>query len=435
VKIDSEILASKLQSELGTEAVTLDSRVLSRYTVDGENPAVVCFPSTPDQVGTALRLCSEAEAAVTPWGGGTAMALGNIPRSVEVVIALDRLDKLIEHDDANLTATAQAGMTLSALQEQLKQSNQFLALDPPQPDRATIGGVVAANMNGPRRMLHGSVRDLVIGMRVVLATGEQIKAGGKVVKNVAGYDLCKLFVGSLGTLGIITEVTFKMAPLAETAGTLIAQGSLADCIKMVEEISSSTLLPPAVTLFNAAAAKAEGFETEAAAVAVWTDGFTEAVERHLLDFQSIAERIGLATETLRSHQHAGFWQQVCNFGAGREIVLYRLTVPLGSVSAVLVALDQRSAASAATQIVAHAGSGTILVQTQADIPDIAWFSKLTEMANQHHGHAVVLAAPSALKKDLDVWGPSPPSLNIMRKIKHQFDPHGILNPGRFIAKL
>jgi glycolate oxidase FAD binding subunit len=433
MKIPSEALGSKLQSELGTEAVTLDAEVLRNYSVDGQTPGIVCFPLTPDQVGAALRLCSEAEAAVTPWGGGTSMALGNLPRGVEVVIALDRLDKLIEHDDANLTATVQAGMRLSPLQEQLKQRNQFLAIDPPRPDRATIGGIVAANINGPRRILYGSVRDLVIGMRMVLATGEQIKAGGKVVKNVAGYDLCKLFVGSLGTLGIITAVTFKMTPLPETAGTLIAQGPLADCIKMVEEISSSTLLPAAVTLFNGAAAKAEGFETEAAAVAVWTEGFTEAVERHAIDIQSSAQRIGLAVEFLRDRQHASFWQQICNFGAGREIALYRLTVPLAFLGPVLLELEQWSAANETAVILAHADSGTILVHTHADPEAIKWFSKLREIARDHRGHVVVIAAPSALKKDLDVWGPSPPSLNIMREIKTQFDPHAILNPGRFIS--
>ena len=433
MKIDPEILASQLQSELGTEAVTLDAEVLRKFSVDGQTPGIVCFPLTPDQVGAALRLCNEAEAAVTPWGGGTAMALGNMPRGVDAVLALDRLDKLVEHDDANLTATVQAGMRLSVLQEQLKQRNQFLAIDPPRPDRATIGGIVAANINGPRRMLYGSVRDLVIGMKMVLATGEQIKAGGKVVKNVAGYDLCKLFVGSLGTLGIITEVTFKMAPLPETAGTVIAQGPLADCIKMVEEVSSSTLLPAAITLFNNAAAQAQGFETQTAAIGVWTEGFTEAVERHLTNTQSIAARTDLVCEILRDNAHRGFWKKVCEFGTGRETILYRLTVPLASLEPVLMALEQWSPSNQTIQMIAHVGTGTILVHTNADSEAIKWFPKLSAMAKDHRGHVVVIAAPPALKKDLNVWGPVPPSVNIMREIKSQFDPNGILNPGRFIS--
>ncbi|MGH7846981.1 MAG: FAD-binding oxidoreductase [Candidatus Binatia bacterium] len=433
MNVSIETLTAKLQNELGADAVELDPQVLSSHSVDGKVPTVACFPSTAAQIGRALVVCSEAQAATIPWGGGTAIAFGNIPRSVDVVLALENLNKLIEHDDANLTATVQAGMRLSALQEQLNQRNQFLAVDAPRPDRATIGGTVAANINGPRRILYGSVRDLVIGMKMVLATGEQIKAGGKVVKNVAGYDLCKLFVGSLGTLGIITEVTFKMTPLPEAAATLIAQGPLDNCTKMAEEVFSSTLLPAAITLFNGTAAKAEGFETEAAAVAVWTEGFVETVERHAIDIQAIAQRIGLAVELLRDRQHSSFWQQICNFGAGREIALYRLTVPLGSLRPVLLQLEQWSAANQPAEILAHAGSATIFVQPNAAAHGIGWLSKLTEIAKEHHGYVVVMTAPSTLKKDLDVWGPAPPSLEIMREIKHKFDPQAILNPGRFIS--
>ena len=128
------------------------------------------------------------------------MGIGNPPRQIDVVVGLERLNQLVEHDQANLTATIQSGHRLASLQEILKRQNQFLPFDPPAPARATVGGVVATNLNGPRRGYYGSVRDLVIGMKVVLASGEEIKAGGKVVKNVAGYDMCKLFVGSLGTL-------------------------------------------------------------------------------------------------------------------------------------------------------------------------------------------------------------------------------------------
>jgi glycolate oxidase FAD binding subunit len=431
MKIPTEALGSKLESELGAEAVTGDAQVLARYRVDGQTGNLACFPSTPEQVGAVLRLCSEAHASVTPWGGGTAMALGNIPRNVEVVIALDKLDKLIEHDDANLTATVQAGIKLSALQQRLKEGNQFLAIDPPQADHATIGGTVAANINGPRRLLYGSVRDLVIGMKIVLPSGEQIKAGGKVVKNVAGYDLCKLFTGSLGTLGIITEVTFKMAPLPETAATFVAQGTQADCVKIAREIFSSTLLPAAMTLFNGDAAQAQGFQTQGAALAVWVEGFAGAVERHLTDIQSIAARTDAGTEILRDNAHRGFWKSVCDFGSGRETILYRVTVPVASVDAVLIALEQWNG----TRVITHVGTGTILIQSSGEPDGIARFAKLTETANDHRGHAVVLAAPHALKNGIDVWGPAPPSTNIMREIKAQFDPHCLLNPGRFVASL
>ena len=175
---------------------------------------------------------------MTPWGGGTAMRIGNLPDRVGIIIELSKLNRVVEHDHANLTATMQSGITLAASQKFTAAERQFVPFDAPYPERSTIGGIVAANLNGARRGCYGSVRDLVIGMKVALPTGEQIKAGGKVVKNVAGYDMCKLFVGSLGTLGIITEVTMRMTPIPETAATVAvsgrSNGAARTCPRIVE---------------------------------------------------------------------------------------------------------------------------------------------------------------------------------------------------------
>lgn len=171
MKVAIDQLAAKLESVLGTGAVESNSRTLASYTVDGKFPGILCAPGDPEQVSAALGICAEADASVVPWGGGTAIGLGNIPRRANVVIEMKRLNGLIEHDDANLTASAQAGMKVDSLQNILGQRNQFLAIDPPYPGRATIGGLAAANSNGPRRLLYGGVRDLVIGMKMVLANG------------------------------------------------------------------------------------------------------------------------------------------------------------------------------------------------------------------------------------------------------------------------
>ncbi|HWP60732.1 MAG TPA: FAD-binding oxidoreductase [Candidatus Acidoferrales bacterium] len=431
MNVSTETLASKLQRELGTQAVIVDADLLARYAVEAQTPKVLCFPSSPDEIAAALRICNEARASVLPWGGGTAMALGNLPHSVDVVIALNRLERLLEHDDANLTATVQAGMKLANLQEQLKQRNQFLALDPARPTRATVGGIVAANANGPRRMLYGGVRDLVIGMKAILASGEEIKSGGKVVKNVAGYDLCKLFVGSLGTLGIITEVTFKMMPLPETAATFIAQGTLDECIKLADSTFASMLLPAAITLFNAKAASAQGFQKDEAAVAVWFEGFAQAVERELCDVELLARPSGLAVEVLRGDRHDGFWRRVCEFGTEESNVFYRLTVPLGAVGGMVAALEGANDVC----LIAHAGSGTILLEMKATGEAIERHAKLIERAKEVGGHVMLAAAPPALKKNIDVWGPAPPSVVLMREIKARFDPAGLLNPGRFLSAI
>jgi glycolate oxidase FAD binding subunit len=284
-------------------------------------------------------------------------------------------------------------------------------------------------------MLYGSVRDLVIGMKMALVTGEQIKAGGKVVKNVAGYDMCKLFVGSLGTLGIITEVTFKMAPIPETAATAVAWGPLAQVLQLADELSRSTLLPAAITVLSADVAKEVSATLGGPAVAVWTEGFEEAVSRHLHDVEEMAKRVGLTSQTLRDEAHQRLWGHVRDFSAHGDNVIYRLTVPLASVARVLSTIDQWSASGRPARTIAYVGSGTVWVLLDGDPSNGGWFPRLTALAQEHRGHAVIAAAPPALKKGVDVWGPSPPALAIMREIKHQFDPQGILNPGRFIAGL
>ena len=407
MKLNEAQLAQRLESALSPGAVTAEPDLLARHIVDGQRPALLCYPATAAQTAALLRMCNEAEAAVAPWGGGTAMALGNPPRELNVVIDLGGLNRLVEHDAANLTATLEAGITLNAVQEILARENQFLPFDPPHPSRATAGGVLAANLNGPRRSSYGNVRDLVIGMKVALATGEVIKAGGKVVKNVAGYDMCKLFVGSLGTLGIITEATFRLAPLPEDSATLIAQGSPEDCIKASEEISSSVLLPTAVTVLNSAAAQAIGFQRDAAAIALRTEGFTDAVERHLSDFQAVAKGSGLDSEVLRHVQHEQLWSQIRDFGVDTDAIVYRLTLPPASIGNVLMALGQWNNPVQAAQVIAHVQSGAMWIQTNPAPEGIGWFSELTRLAQEHKGHAVIISAPVSLKQGIDIWGPRP----------------------------
>jgi len=435
MKLSVDVLLPRLEAELGSGAVHADPRTLSRYAVDGKSPVILCLPRNSDQIIAALRVCAEAEAAVIPWGGGRSMGLGNIPRQVDVALGLEDLAGLIEHDDANLTATVQAGMRLAALQEILGRQRQFLAADPPYPARATVGGLVAANADGPRRMLYGSVRDLVIGMKMALATGERIKAGGKVVKNVAGYDLSKLFVGSLGTLGIITEVTFKMAPIPEDFATLLSWGPLAQCLLLVDELSRSALLPASVAILNVEVTRGAGIARGMPVVAVWVEGFRESVSRHLRDLQDMAQRIGLSSDIVRDTAHDLLWDYARDFAASGEGTLYRVTVPLASVAEALTAVERWSASAENVRTIAYAGSGTVWVLLESHPSSAEWFSRLGLLAREQGGHAVMMAAPPALKAGVDVWGAPPPTLPIMKEIKRQFDPLGILNPGRFIAGL
>jgi glycolate oxidase FAD binding subunit len=446
VSVTLSDIAVRLERELGASWVSVEDMQLRAHAVDGLRPRVICRPADADQIAAVLRVCGEMNVAVTPWGGGTAVGLGNIPKRVDLTVRTDRLALLGEHDDANLTATVQAGMTLGALNARLAARRQGLALDPPHPEAATIGGIVAANANGPRRMAHGGVRDLVIGMRMVLAGGEQIKSGGKVVKNVAGYDMCKLFTGSLGTLGIITEVTVKMTPVPEAAATVLARGGGDLAMRVVDELFASILQPTAITVTNAL----DGLHSvarETQALAVAAEGFTEAVDRHLRDIQALAQAAGMSVEVLRGSNHEALWARLRDFpgDAGHVAeepaagttppalpaeVTIRLTVPLASVG---VALDVVGALPGATWV-AHAASGAIFVRIAAAEAAGA-FTRLLEVSQSHRGHVVLMAAPPEVKQGRDVWGPSPPALGLMREIKRQFDPNNLFNPGRFVAFL
>ncbi len=417
-------LAARLAAALGPDAVSTDPQVTGLYAVDGLVPRIWCAPQTAEQITNVIRLCADDGAAIIPWGGGTSMRLGNLPSAVDVVLNLHRLYGIVEHDDANLTATVRAGTPISAVQQTLAEGGQFLALDPPWRIRATVGGVVAAATNGPRRTAYGAVRDLVIGMRIVLGTGEAVKAGGKVVKNVAGYDLCKLFTGSLGTLGIITEVTFKLAPIPEAVAVLLVRGGVADVIALANDIRESPLLPVSMILSSDDPAGR-------ASLLLRAEGFVEPVGRHVVDILALVRRDGLDGAVLDDADRDAAWRRVRDFPAVPEShAAYRVSVPVGSAGA---AAAQIAGPSAAPVWAADLGTGTLWVIDPA--PRADRFSDLQAVAGALGGHAVLAAAPPSMKVGIDVWGLAPPGAELMRGIKQQFDPHSLLNPGRFVLGL
>jgi glycolate oxidase FAD binding subunit len=428
MKVGREQLTARLQAALGADALSAEPHELELHSVAGKLPALVCLPHSAEQIAAALRICAEAEASVVPWGGGTAMAIGNPPPRLDLIISTIRMNRLLEHDHANLTVTVQSGITLAALQTAVGSRKQFLSFDAPYPERSTIGGIVATNLNGPKRSSHGSVRDLVIGLKVVLGSGEQIKAGGKVVKNVAGYDMCKLFTGSLGSLGILTEATVRVAPIPEESATSIARGTLAQAVQLVSELAHSKLLPAAVVL-------GKGAMEQIWRLAVSFEGFGETVARQLSELDSLSKRNGMAIEIHRAETEQRVWRDLGDLPLQADRIIYRLTVPRSSVAPVLEAIQSSLIGAAAPALSADVAMGTIWIVMPANKTSVGQFPKLIQLAQRHHGHAVMFAAPPELKLGVEVWGPSPATLALMRDIKQRFDPHGIMNPGRFIGGL
>jgi glycolate oxidase FAD binding subunit len=422
MNVSTEGLQQRLSSALGSDLVRAPTE--EDAFIDGVAPALMITPLTTDQVIAAVCLCREAGATMVPWGGGTAMAIGNPPRRVDVVIKLGKVARVIEHDAANLTVTAESGATLAALQTALGAEKQFSPLDAPFPERSSLGGTIAANLNGPRRNAYGSVRDLVIGIKAVLPTGEVIKGGGKVVKNVAGYDMSKLFVGSLGTLGILLEATVRVAPSCESAATFVVEASLAQAEELAREITGSVLLPAAV------------FTRGSWAQSVWQlgiqcEGFEATVERQLKELDTMADRAGVRTQKLAGEAHGAFWNELRDFPLAHGSAIYRVTLPRATIFRFLEASRDWNS----SEVVCDAASGTIWMKFAAGRAAIQRFTAIESLARQQRGHAILFAAPPTLKTGVDIWGTSPASLSIMRQIKHQFDPEGLLNPGRFVGGL
>lgn len=425
MKISAEQLAQRLRASLGSDAITNEASVLGDHKVDGLAPSLICTPASAEQIVAAVKICAEAQAAITPWGGGTAMKLGNPPRALEVVVKTSGLNRVIEHDAANLTATVQSGMSLAALQATLAPQKQFAPLDAPAPERSTIGGIVAANLNGPSRASYGSVRDLVIGMKVVLASGETIKAGGKVVKNVAGYDMCKLFTGSLGTLGIITEITLRMAPLPVSTATVIAAGRSAELTVLAKQLAQTKLLPSATFLLQAGASAPWQ-------LAVSFDGFAETVARQVNQLAAMMQPLGLSQEIIDGESEQQRWRGIGDLPLAPHRVVYRVTMPRSAVTETLATL---AGWSANLSFAADLAMGTTWLSQAADPRAENLLPRLAELAQKQRGHAILFAAPPWLKQGIDIWGPVTPAHGLMAKIKQEFDPNGLFNPGRFIGGL
>ncbi|MYI93032.1 FAD-binding oxidoreductase, partial [Candidatus Poribacteria bacterium] len=243
-------LYDTLSSIVGDAGILPDDQVTG-YTVDDILPKVVIVPADKSEMQDVLRIASERNVSVIPAGSGSKLSIGNVVPEIGIVMSTKRLNKVIEYEPADLTVTVESGIRLSDLQKELAVHRQYLPLNPPYADNCTIGGIVATNSSGPLRLQHGTARNLVLGLHVMLANGTVVKSGGKVVKNVAGYDLNKLYIGSYGTLGIITEVSLKLSPIPPHETIFSAQyDTIQKAIHDGLSIVSSQVLPSYVVLMT-----------------------------------------------------------------------------------------------------------------------------------------------------------------------------------------
>ena len=461
----------QLATIVGPDGV-VGAEELPGYTVDGQTPRAAVQPADRAAVSSVMQWAAAQDAAVAPRGGGTMSGLGNVPARLDLALDLRKCSRVLDFQPDDLTVTVEAGMTLGALHAELAQGRKYLPLEAPQPARATIGGILSTNCTGPRRFAYGLPRDWLIGIAVVSPGGGESKAGGQVVKNVTGYDLNKLYTGSLGTLGVIVEASFKLTPVPRHSKALIAcfqagSGSADAPVGAAQALVNQGYSPQGVQVLDQAAARRiavpviqdmmRGTDPDPWLVLGFYEGRDEGVVQQRssigadlmgsLGSREVVQAGQADTDALLAETTALGWE--------RETPPYmsiKINVPPSAVPALVMEAGQSLASgrAPAPAIIADPGFGTLKLlwwpgadqdpQEEAGSPDSTALLEILEtirdLTHQAGGTAVVEQCPLPVKRGIDVWdGPAygDREVEIMRQIKGKFDPTGVLNPGRFLG--
>jgi glycolate oxidase FAD binding subunit len=366
----------------------------ARPQVDGLEPDQVVQPRNEDEVARRLREAAEAGQAVIPIGGRRLLGMGNRPRRFDLALDLSGLDRILERSPHDLTVSVQAGITLEALNQELGKEGQFLPLDPPGGPGHTIGGLIATGLSGPLRLRYGSARDFLIGLRVALPDGRLATSGGRVVKNVSGYDLNKLHLGAMGSLGVIVAASFKVFPRALHEATLEAQTD------------------------DPWAAARRALELRMPPVAVEVASGGRALAR-LMGGEAAVRRV--AAELGWEEVPAGRWEELMR---RRSDSWARISTPPGALRKVLDSLPPGS------EWWASPGVGSAHWFGWREPADVRRARAAAEAAG---GSLVLISAPAELKVELDAWGRPPDTLDVMRRLRDAFDPKRTLSPGRYLV--
>jgi glycolate oxidase subunit GlcD len=404
------------------------------------NP-LTAAPESIEQVCEVMKLAASQRWTVAPAGAATWLDVGNLGASVDLVVSTKNLNRIIEHEPADLVAFTEAGVTLRDFNLELARSGQWLPLDSPDDGRSTIGGVVATGLGGAQQFAYGAPRRHVIGMKVVLADGNLIKAGGRVVKNVAGYDLCKLFTGSYGTLGVIVEVNFKLRPVPFETRTVRVSGVCKELLESAAHVINSRLFPTAVELFSPSLAVEAGLSDEGSdhllllRFAGSTNAVTEQTSRALDHVAAGTQRPARVVS-----KDAPLWQTVAALPSRfAGALISRASVRPSDLYEFLRRLNELSDSGRSPNLLWHAGVGDGRIRMFEQLPAEAngesnWAKRIQQLRKTTHelgGSLVLEDAPTSLKSQLDAWGGWSNSAELMSRIKRQLDPCNLLSPGRF----
>ncbi|RZM77886.1 FAD-binding oxidoreductase [Leptolyngbya iicbica] len=430
-------IAQTVESILGASQVTpceslvepLLSAVKGAIAAD-ELPACVAFPKTPAEMAAIVACAHHNQWRILPCGHGSKLAWGNLVTGADIVVSTQHLNQVIEHAEGDLTVTAQAGVSFADLQAQLLATRQFLAIDPAYPDRATLGGIVATRDTGALRQRYGGIRDMLIGVSFVRHDGQIAKAGGRVVKNVAGYDLMKLMTGSFGTLGIMTQLTLRTYPLQEAAQTVLLTGEPTAIQQATASILASSLTPVAMDLvttdlFEGAEQGTVGLALQFQSIAA---GVSEQVER----LQAIAQTHQLHSQVLTDAADAEFWRRLGDtlFAPQADDVAITKLGILPAQAVPLLNFLAKTLAADSWQARIHASSGIGTLRLKAGENSVETLIAVRSHCQAFGGYLNLLEAPTAWKEQFEAWGIAPASQLMMARLQANFDPQTQFSPGR-----
>jgi FAD/FMN-containing dehydrogenase len=439
-KLKDDRVSSAVAGIVGENNVELPSREHLTST-SGKSliseQTIVASPASEEEAAELLQLAARDSFTVAPMGAGTWIEVGNAKQRTDIIVSTRRMTRILAHEPADLVASAEAGASLDSCQKQFAIAGQWLPLDPPDDGRATLGGVVATGMGGVQSFTLGRPRNFVIGMRVVLADGRVIKAGGNVVKNVAGYDLCKLFTGSYGTLGLITALTFKLRPLPAATRTIVASGSLSSLLAAARTLCTGHGRPQAIEILSPRLARA--LDTALArtghTLLVKFAGSSPAVIYQTAHALATLRRANVPSATMANDEEA-LWQNLAAMPLrfGGQLISRASVLPAQMPDLLEEVLNVDEASH--PQLMWHAGAGDGRVRVFAKAPlyyreAVRALERLRARAKTLGGTLFLESGSTEIKSEFDSWGDGGVASALMKRMKEQLDPERLLSPGRF----
>ena len=415
-------LTEDLRRIVGPENV---NEATQQDAVEGVEPDFVVEPGSVEEISDVMKLAAREGLAVAPRGSGTKMHIGDPPLRLDLIVSTARMSEVLEHTPGDQIVRLEAGVKLEDLQEHISSSDQMLAVDPPE-SGSTIGGIVAANSSGPRRYRYGTIRDLIIGITVVLHDGTVANAGGKVVKNVAGYDLSKLFTGSLGTLGIIASANFRLHPRPEASRTVAVEVADPEQAQAAAQaIVHSQIEATAVELHYGESEKL---------LAVLLESIPGGIDAKAETASFLLRQFGEVL--MLSDEEADHLGPLTPPEIADDVVLKIGAPPvdLDSVLETVLGSAERKGL-AHPRITGHAGTGVTLVGFSGENEDGAagFVEEMREIWIRRGGNVTLQRAPLTLKQRVSTWDNGGDYLGLVRRVKEKFDPRGGMNPGRFLG--